>query len=362
MCAYKGSEAMQDARQRRGMAVFLTYVVPGLGQVYNGQAKKGVLFFSLFLISIPLAFIVVLELPLAPLNLLIGMLLFFGMYLYSIVDAKRLARRLGDTPSGQRSPWWYLAVMGVCMFIVMPVWVSAIRHAVGQAFKIPAGSMEKTLLIGDHILVSKYVYGLYNPWTGTRLFALHAPHRGDVIVFRYPWDTQRVFIKRVIALPGERVHLLNRQVYVNAQALQEPYVHSTASLSRDESFGPVAVPKNGDTLEIRSDNRLYLNGEPLPMPSGLYYPQDQGRAMTGFEVFYAPLFPAEVTLQQPVGPFPVAQNYYFTLGDTRNNSKDSRYWGFVPEANILGVAKTIYWSWDRVAEQVRWERIGQAIR
>lgn len=344
------------------MAVFLTYVVPGLGQVYNGQAKKGLLFFSLVFISVPLAFIMVLELPLAPWNIALGTLLLLGMYLYSIVDAKMLARRLVGTQPRRISTWWYVAAMGIVMFIVIPVWRSTIRHVVVRAFKIPAGSMEKTLLIGDHILVSKYVYGIHHPLTGERLFALHAPHRGDVIVFRYPWDQQRDFIKRVIALPGERVHVQNRQVYVNEQPLQESYVHYIASHGRNESFGPVAVPKQGDTIEIRSDKRLYLNGEPLPIPSGLYYPRGQGGALTGFEVFYAPLFPAGATLQPPVGPFSVEQNYYFTLGDTRDNSQDSRYWGFVPQANILGVAKTIYWSWDRVAERVRWGRIGQAIR
>jgi signal peptidase I len=353
---------MQEVRQRRGMAVFLTYVVPGLGQVYNGQTKKGLLFFSLVLISMPLAFIVMLELPLAPWNIALGTLLFLGMYLYSIVNAKMLAHRLGGTQPRTISTWWYLAVIGIVMFVVIPVWRSTIQHVVVRAFKIPASSMEKTLLIGDHILVSKYAYGIHTPLTGKRLFELHAPQRGDVIVFRYPWNQQHDFIKRVIALPGERVHVQNRQVYVNEQPLQESYVHYTASHGRNESFGPVAVPKQGDTLEIRSDKRLYLNGEPLPIPSGLYYPRDQGGAMTGFEVFYAPLFPAGATLQQPVSPFSVAQNYYFTLGDTRNNSKDSRYWGFVPQAHILGVAKTIYWSWDRGAEWVRWERIGQAIR
>lgn len=337
------------------MAVFLTFIVPGLGQVYNGQAKKGVLFFSLVFISMPLACIVVLELPLAPLNIVVGTLLLLGMYLYSIVDAKILARRLVGTPPGKLSPWWYLAIIGIVMFIVFPVWGATIRNVVTQAFKLPSRSMEKTLLIGDHILISKYVYGIHNPY------------RGDVIVFRYPWAQERNFIMRVIALPGERVQLRQRQVYVNEQPLHEPYARYTANI-RQDNFGPVVVPKKGDRIEIRSDNRLYLNGEPVSIPSnphhpsGLFQPRNDGTPIPGFAVFYAPLFPPGTTFQQPVEPLSVAHDYYFTLGDNRDNSQDSRYWGFVPRANILGPAQRLYWSWDRDTARVRWERIGQSVR
>src|SRR5262249_33389839 len=97
-------------------------------------------------------------------------------------------------------------------------------------------------------------------------------------------------------------------------------------------------------------------------PSGLFQPRSDGTPMPGFAVFYAPLFLSGTTLQHPVGPLFVAQDYYFTLGDNRDNSQDSRYWGFVPQANILGPAQRLYWSWDRDAARVRWERIGQAVR
>jgi signal peptidase I len=124
----------------------------------------------------------------------------------------------------------------------------------------------------------------------------------------------------------------------------------------------VVVPKKGDTIEIRDDKQLYSNGELISTPLGRYYPRNDGPVMTGFEVFYGLLFPAGTRPQEPAGPFVVQHNYYFTLGDTRDNSKDSRYWGFVSDTSILGVAKTIYWSWDRYAKRVRWERIGRVIR
>ena len=226
------------------------------------------------------------------------------------------------------------------------------RQFVVQAFKIPSGSMEATLLIGDHILVNKFLY------------YFTSPQRFDVIVFRYPWDEERDFIKRVIGLPGDRVEVRNRQIFVNDQPLGvEEYAHYTSPGGR-ENFGPVVVPKKGDTIEIRSDKRLYVNNEPVPIPQGAFYPEDHGPARTGFEVFYAPLFPADATLQRAVGPITVAYDHYFTLGDNRDNSKDSRYWGFVRRDRIKGNAFFIYWSWNNqgsLATYVRWDRLGKLI-
>lgn len=228
-----------------------------------------------------------------------------------------------------------------------------LRQFVVQAFKIPSGSMEETLLIGDHILVNKFLYHFTSP------------ARFDVIVFKYPWEEDRDFIKRVIALPGDRVQIRDRQVYVNDRPLQEPYAQYTVGPGREANFGPVVVPKKGDTVEIRGEKRLYLNGEMMPLPSERYYPRDHGAAMTGFEVFYGALFPPGTTLQEPLGPVEVQHNYYFTLGDNRDNSKDSRYWGFVRDARIKGKAFFIYWSWNRngsFMRHIRWDRLGKLLQ
>jgi signal peptidase I len=227
------------------------------------------------------------------------------------------------------------------------------RQFVVQAFKIPSGSMEETLLIGDHILVNKFLY------------RFTSPERFDVIVFKYPWEDDRDFIKRVIALPGDRVQVRNKTVYVNDRPLQEPYAQFLAMHGREENFGPVVIPKKGDTVEIRSDKQLYLNGEVIPIPPGRFYPRDHGAAMTGFEVFYGALFPARATLQDPVGPFVVQHDYYFALGDNRDNSKDSRYWGFVEDSRIKGKAFFIYWSWNRngsFVNHIRWDRLGRLLQ
>lgn len=242
------------------------------------------------------------------------------------------------------------------------------RQFVVQAFKIPSGSMEQTLLIGDHILVNKFLYHFAKP------------KRFDVMVFQYPWEEDRDFIKRVIGLPGDTVELRNRQVYVNGQPLEEPYAQYAPGQSREQDFGPVVVPKKGDVVELR-EQHLYLNGEPVPIPPGRFYPRDGGMAMTGFEVFYSPLsgFAAGATLDQPAGPFTVQHDYYFMLGDNRDNSKDSRYWGFVQDGSdrcylgllrcphIKGKAFFIYWSWNRsvpwywLDHSIRWARLGKLL-
>src|SRR5262249_22959307 len=152
------------------------------------------------------------------------------------------------------------------------------------------------------------------------------PQRFDVIVYSYPWEEGRDSIKRIIGLPGNHVYLRNRQIYVNDQPLNEPYSHYTAD-ARQVTFGPVVVPKKGDRIELRSDKRLYVNGESVPIPSnpyhssGLFQPQNGAPPMTGFEVFYGPLFPPGTTLQQPLAPRPVDYDCYFVLGDNHPRSR-----------------------------------------
>jgi signal peptidase I len=242
-------------------------------------------------------------------------------------------------------------------FVFAIVLALVMRQFVVQAFKIPSSSMETTLLVGDHILVNKFLY-----------YFVH-PQRLDIIVFQYPWEEDRDFIKRVIGLPGDHVSLRDRQVYVNDRPLDEPYAHYMAN-ARQDTFGPVVVPKKGDRIEIRSDKRLYLNGEPVPIPtnphhpSGLFQPRSDGPPMTGLEVFYGSLLPPGTTLQQTLEPRPVEYDYYFALGDNRDNSQDSRYWGFVRSTRLKGRAFFIYWSWNRegnFVRHIRFDRLGKLL-
>ena len=160
-----------------------------------------------------------------------------------------------------------------------------------QAFKIPTGSMENNLLIGDHLLVNKYVYSPTASAIERTVFPIRDPRRGDIVVFKYPDEPERDFIKRVIGLPGDTLELRNKKVYVNGQPLDEPYVH-------------------------------FLE------------PASGASEVTSFDV------------RERYGPVRVPDEQYFVMGDNRDNSQDSRYWGFLPRANIKGRALMIYWSYD----------------
>ena len=166
-----------------------------------------------------------------------------------------------------------------------------IRTFVVQAFKIPTGSMENNLLIGDHLLVNKFVFSPSASAAERAVMPERAIHRGDIVVFKYPDEPERDFIKRVIGLPGETLELRNKKVYVDGRALDEPYVH-------------------------------FLE------------PASTSQEVTSFDV------------RERYGPIRVPQDQYFVMGDNRDNSQDSRYWGFLPRGHIKGKALMIYWSYD----------------
>jgi signal peptidase I len=208
--------------------------------------------------------------------------------------------------------------------IIAIVLALVIRTFVVQAFKIPSGSMEDTLLIGDHILVNKLAYGLQVPFVDAkiRLFGLIGdPDRGDIIVFPFPRDPSRDFIKRVVGVPGDRIEVRNHHVYINSEPLKEPYVklddRAAAHPSRYSRWGPDVVP-----------------------PGKL-----------------------------------------FVMGDNRDNSADGRDWGFLDSSQVKGRAFIIYWSWDSsetkffwlgdipipnpkavLIDGIRWDRIGKLLQ
>ncbi|MEA2084957.1 MAG: signal peptidase I [Thermodesulfobacteriota bacterium] len=178
-----------------------------------------------------------------------------------------------------------------------------IRTFVVQAFKIPSGSMIPTLLIGDHILVSKFVYGIKNPITRNTLIAIGEPQRNDVIVFKYPVNPKQDFIKRVIGVAGDRIEIRDKHVYVN-----------------------------GKLFEVK--NAIHLDSRII---SGDLQPRDN------------------------LGPIIVPENSVFVMGDNRDNSHDSRFWKFVDLDEVKGKAFILYWSWNREDFSVRWDRIGDRI-
>jgi signal peptidase I len=177
-----------------------------------------------------------------------------------------------------------------------------------QAFKIPSSSMEPTLLIGDHLLVNRLSYVMKVPFTDLVFLNLGNPGRGDVIVFRYPIDRSKDFIKRVIGLPGDTLEIRDKVVYVNGKRYDDSHAYF-----QDQSIVP-----------------------------GFMSPKDN------------------------LGPIEVPRNSYFVMGDNRDRSLDSRFWGFVKKDNLIGKALILYFSWNGRADNplayVRWTRIGRLIR
>ncbi len=179
-----------------------------------------------------------------------------------------------------------------------------IRTFVVQAFKIPSGSMKQTLQIGDHILVNKFIYGVKIPYLRKNILPIKKPRRGDIIVFKYPVDPDKDFIKRVIGIPGDEIEIRDKRLYVNQKQVNHDY-------------------------GVYTDSRILS---------------------------------AHVRPRDNFGPITVPQQSLFVMGDNRDESFDSRFWGFVDYKALNGKAFIIYWSWDKENFDVRWGRLGRLLK
>ena len=190
-------------------------------------------------------------------------------------------------------------------FAIAIVLALIIRAFVVQAFKIPSGSMEPTLLVGDHILVNKFIYGIMIPFTDIKLLDFRTPKRGEVIVFIYPKDDSKDFIKRVIGVEGDRIEIRDKKLYIN------------------------------DTLHNDSPYKVqYI---------------EKG------------VMPGHVGARDNYGRVVVPKDSLFVMGDNRDKSADSRFWGFVSLNKVRGEAFLIYWSWGGFFRDIKWRRIGDLI-
>jgi signal peptidase I len=176
-----------------------------------------------------------------------------------------------------------------------------IRAFIVQAFKIPSSSMEPTLLVGDYLLVNKFIYGVRIPYSDIKFFEYKKPKRGDIIVFIFPKDRKKDFIKRVIGTEGEKLTILHNKIYIDDKLIDDPWGHFTMPRSSIEDYGPIKVPEGS----------------------------------------------------------------LFVMGDNRDNSQDSRFWGFVKTNEVKGKAFIVYFSldWDarNLLNKVRWTRLGKLI-
>ncbi|MDO8954163.1 MAG: signal peptidase I [Gammaproteobacteria bacterium] len=204
--------------------------------------------------------------------------------------------------------------------------VFCLRSFVGELFEVPTGSLLPTVQLGDYLLVNKFIYGVRLPIFNTELFRVGVPKRGDIMLFNYPVDPNVVFIKTVIGIPGDKISYINKQLFINGQTIPNKFL-SKGIEPANASLGNAAVE--------------------------LYQENIGGHVHTIYNTPGMP--PIDFTnLIVPPGE-------YFMMGDNRDYSEDSRYWGFVPYTDIVGKAYRIVFSWNSDTHRVRWNRIGKKL-
>jgi len=235
-----------------------------------------------------------------------------------LAPARRAASDAANPPREPTVVEYAKAFFPVILLVLL------LRSFLVEPFRIPSGSMMPTLLVGDFILVNKYAYGIRLPVLNAKVIELGEPERGDVVVFRYPEDPTIDYIKRVVGLPGDRIAYRNKTLYVNGQPMvQEPlgtYIGTGAGVSSSGA-------------DLRLEHLGNVEHDILVRPNS-----------GGIE-----------------GSVVVPDGHYFMMGDNRDNSKDSRFFGPVPEENLVGKAFMIWMNWDSAAGGVEWSRIGERI-
>lgn len=284
---------MHDKPRKAWISGLITLFAIGLGHIYAGEAKKGIKLYFLGQSILLLIFLPIIYFFPAPIVFVLAVLSGLLFLIYCIIDAVKISKKKRITYTLKRYNKWYvyLACLVLTCFIIEPLISTSIKVFLFQAYKIPASSLKPTLLTGDHILARK-------------LFVVKAGiNRGDMIIFPFPEDTSKDFIKRVVAIGGETIEIVNKKVFINGKLIEEPYV---------------------------------VHSDPHIIPEGMQ-PRDN------------------------YGPAMVPEELLFVMGDNRDQSYDSRFWGFVKKAAVKGKAYTIYWSWDKENFNVRWNRIGKKI-
>lgn len=285
---------MANKPRKPWVAGVLTFVTRGLGHLYAGSPKRGLILFGIEqCLVLTLGLSIIAYTP-DIYSLLVFAVIGIGFTIFCVLDAAAIARKKKDQYELAKYNRWY-AYVGY--FIVMSLGISTfisdsiVKSKLVKAYRLPSGAMEDTLLIGDHVLVDQRK-------------SAREPHRGDIVIFEYPKDPTKDFIKRVVAIGGDTVEIKDKKLIINGALVTEPYI----------------VHKETNTI---------------PAPEN---PRDN------------------------FGPKVVPAGSYFTMGDNRDRSYDSRFWGFVSKDKVKGTMRSIYWSWDREKGSVRWNRIGKEVQ
>ncbi|MCX7089230.1 MAG: signal peptidase I [Methylococcales bacterium] len=241
-------------------------------------------------------------------------LIWAGYLLY----LKKVGREFDETTE----PW---LIETARSFFPIVLIVLLLRSFLVEPFRIPSGSMMPTLLVGDFILVNKFTYGIRLPVINTKIITLNSPQHGDIVVFRFPKDPTVDYIKRVIGLPGDRISYYDKTLRINDKPVTQASLGVYQGVGQGEDMsGAEHKRENLDSIE---HDILIKTG--APSVEGVYQ---------------------------------VPEGHYFVMGDNRDNSNDSRYWGFVPEQNLVGKAFFIWMSWDLDNKGVGFDRIGTVLK
>jgi signal peptidase I len=269
---------MDRVKKRKPIIAFLLSVItPGLGQIYNGRFKRGIiLYLILLLLSVALIFLGMFS---TFYGAIIIFLIILGFSIFIWLDALFDAIKLKGVPLKPYNKWYIYLVIVLISGFVNSMISSVTKNNIVRAYKIPASSMEPALLVGDHFIADMKIY------------KSEKPKRGDLVVFEFPKDPSKDFIKRVIATEGEKIEIIRNKIYINDQLMDDPWGHFTMPRSSIEDYGPVRVPEGS----------------------------------------------------------------LFVMGDNRDNSQDSRFWGFVNIRKVKGKPLYIYWAKNKT-------RIGMKIK
>ncbi len=239
----------------------------------------------------------------------------WGLYVLKVKKEKREAGEVEEP----------LIVEYARSFFPVLLFVLVLRSFLVEPFRIPSGSMMPTLLIGDFILVNKFSYGIRLPSAHTKVIELGEPERGDIVVFRYPKDPTTDYIKRVVGLPGDHIAYYNKKLYINNELMEQTSLGIYSGQGKGETMSGAA--EWSEMLGNVEHNILVRNGSP--------------------------------TVE---GEFTIPEGQYFMMGDNRDNSNDSRYWGTVPEENLVGKAFLIWMNFDSDNGGIDFGRLGTSIK
>lgn len=260
-----------------------------------------------------------------------GIIVLLDILFFARRRKNKLAQDLSSTPHIAPKASHFIEFIRAFFPIILIVFL--LRSFLFEPFRIPSGSLEPTLLMGDFILASKFDYGIRLPILRTKIVGWRMPKRGDIIVFRWPPNVHYYFIKRIVGLPGDHIDYVNKTLIINGQEAQQsvlPDIPAGKSIPRENGSMITVIEKRENLLGVK--HSIYLE------PAKIGY---------NFQNINVP------------------EGMYMVMGDNRDNSADSRYWGFVPEENIVGKAVLVWMSWNsfsaNLLHKIRWDRIGGLI-